>query len=219
MQRAMKSTRGQPRPRSNRGGKRFERSQTGISHPPAIQEYAVRHGTRLRFVTNTTVGQAITYQNLLDTLLMAATTTTGFDMFEAVKVRSVEAWCDQTAGNAATIQVIFDGVSVGSVGDQRMHTDTSMGIQPAHVKCRPSSKSLASLFQLSSNNTAFYIGCPSGTVVDVELTFVQSTTLTAVATQNVLVGAVPGAPYWRGLDGLATATTKFTPVVISTTTV
>jgi len=131
----------------------------------------------------------------------------------------VEVWCDQTAGNAATVQVIFDGVSAGSVGDQRLHTDTSMGIQPAHVKCRPSPKSLASTFQITSNNTAFYVGCPSGSVVDVELTFVQSSTLTAVATQNVLVGAVAGAPYWRGLDGLAIATTKFTPVVISTTSI
>lgn len=191
--------------------------QAVISHPPQIQEYAVRHGTRLRFVSNSAFAGDITFQNLLDLMLTAATTTSGYDQFYSVKVRAVEVWANAVLGNASTVAVGFLGISAGAVGDQRFHTDTSMGIQPAHVRARPSPKSLAADFQTSSSNVAFLLNVPSGAVIDVHLTFVQSSIANAVVAQNALVAATVGAPYWRGLDGLASATTKFTPVAVDAT--
>jgi len=191
-------------------------SQAVISHPPPIQEYAVRHGTKLRFVTNAAFQGVITFQNLLDTMLMAATAVLGYDIFLAVKIRAVEVWAEAVAGTPVTTTVTFSGANVGSLGDQRLHTDSSMGVQPAHLRCAPSPKSLASDFQVSSSATAFTLSCPTGTVIDVDLTFVQATEGTATPAQNALVGAIAGAPYWRGLDGVAAAASKFTPAVYPT---
>jgi len=182
-----------------------------ITHPPQIQEYQVRHGTRLRFIANAAVAQDVTYQNLLDTMLFAATTTSGYDLFNRVKVRAVEVWTTPLLGNASRVAVAFDGGGAGLLGDKKWHTDTSMGVQPAHVLARPAKKSLAANFQLSSNASAFFLDCAAGSVVDVELTFVQSAQADVTACQNALVGATVGAMYWRGLDGLASATTKLTP--------
>jgi len=125
----------------------------------------------------------------------------------------VEVWADAVAGNATTVSVQFPGAPVGGAGDQKFHTDTSMGIQPAHVRAVPTKRSGASLFQVSGNTECFKLTCPAGAVVDLELTFVQTSQVgTAVPAQNALVAASTGAPYWRGFDGLAIAATKFTPV-------
>lgn len=176
----------------------------------------MKHGVRLRFVANAAFAGNITFQNLLDTLLMAATATTGYDLFYAVKVRAVEIWAEAILGSASTVSVGFMGLSGSSFGDQRLHTDTSMGVEPAHVLARPSPKSLAANFQPSSSAIALTMTVPSGAVVDLELTFVQSVQVQATAAQNALVGATAGGAYWRGLDGLASATSKFTPVVLAT---
>lgn len=200
--------------KTSRGPRRQQGMQV-ISHPPPIQEYAVRHSTRLRFVTNAAFVGNITFQNLLDTMITAITAVLGYDQFFAVKVRGVEVWADAVAGNASSVLVQFAGITGASFGDQRLHTDTSMGIQPAHVKCRPAPKTLAANFQSSTAAEAFHLEVPSGAVVDVELTFVQSALIQATAAQNALVGATIGAPYWRGLDGVATAASKFVPVTPS----
>jgi len=183
-----------------------------ISHPPSIRDYAVRHGTRLRFTLNASFAAGITWADLLDTMLVAASAVAGYDQFFSVKIRAVEVWATPLLGSATTVSVIFDGSTVGLVGDQRLHTDTSMGIEPAHVRAVPAPRSLAADFQLSSTNIAFFLSAPQGAVIDLELTFVQSAAAQAQAAQNALVGATIGAPYWRGLDGLGVATSKFTPV-------
>jgi hypothetical protein len=210
-----KRPQGPSRKRNPRQGQNM--SQAVISHPPPIQEYAVRHSTALRFVTNAAFQASITFQNLLDTMLIAVTAVLGYDQFIAVKVRAVEMWCENVAATPATCSLQFAGITAGAVGDQRLHTDTSMGVQPAHVRAKPNPRSLAADFQLSSAAVAFDLECPSGTVVDVHLTFVQSTLTQTQAAQNALVAAAVGAPYWRGLDGLSIATTKFTPVTVVAT--
>jgi len=185
-------------------------SQQVIPHPPQIGGYQVCHSTILRFQTNAAVDTFITFQNLLDTLLLAATAVAGFDLFRLVKIRKVEIWALPVVGNASSITLQFNGVTAGAVGDQQLHTDTSMGIQPAHVSARPSPRCLAADFQPSSAAAAFSLTAPSGSVVDVHLSF-RGTFALATACQNALVGATVGAVYLRGLDGLAKATSLFTP--------
>jgi len=185
-----------------------------ISHPPQIPNLTVTHGVRMRFIANAAFAANVTFQNLLDIFLVAVSATSGFDLFHAVKIRAVEAWAVASSGNAETVLCIFDGATAGLVGDFKEHSDTSMGIQPAHIKCRPSPKSLASDFQLSSGTSAFFLSVPSGTVIDVEFTYQQYLS-SAVAAQNALVAATTGASYIRGLDGVATATTKLQAVASS----
>jgi hypothetical protein len=182
-----------------------------ISHPPQIPSYEIRHGVRLRFASNAAVSQAITFQNLLDTIVFAATAVLGYDVFSSVKIRRVQVWALPVIGNAATVSVQFAGAVAGAIGDQKLHSDTSMGIQPAHVSARPAPKSLAANYQLPGSGTAFFLVCPTGSVVDVELSFVGSFDI-AVAAQNALVGATVGATLLRGLDGLAVSATKLPTV-------
>jgi len=199
--------RGQPRPRNqNRATPRA----VAIPHPPQIHGYQIVHSTRLRFTTGASVDTFITFQNLLDTLLMAATGVLGYDLFRLVKIRKVEIWALPVIGNAASVTLQYNGVIAGAVGDQQLHTDTSMGIEPAYVSAKPNARCLAAEFQPSSNAPAFSLTCPSGSVVDVSLTF-RGAYVSPTAAQNALVAASVGSVYLRGLDGLAKATSSFIP--------
>jgi hypothetical protein len=185
-----------------------------ITHPPAIGNYEIVHSTRLRFVVNAALLElAITYQNLLDLILFVTGATAPYDLFTSVKVRSVEMWAAPLLGSAVTTTVRFVGETAGSIGSLRTVTDTSMGIEPAHVKARPGAQTLASMFQISSGAVAFDLTCPSGTVVDVELSY-KNLPGTALAAQNVSAGATVGIVAYRGLDGLAIASSKFVTAVL-----
>jgi hypothetical protein len=183
-----------------------------ISHPPQLPSYGITRDVRMRFTATAAAITAITFQNLLDTVLIAVGPTVAADLFEAVRVNSVELWSIAALGTPSTLILAFTGVTLGAQGDQKTHTDTSMGIEPAHVKARPDPLTQAGQFQASSNTTAFQLDVPAGTVIDVSLTFRQPVNGLVVGSQNVLVGATTGAVYYRGLDGKTTALTNY-PVV------
>jgi hypothetical protein len=136
-----------------------------------------------------------------------------------VKVRALEMWSlsETSLGTPNTVTVGFFGQVSGLVGDQATHTDTGLGVQPAHLLVRPSKRSLAAEFQIGSNAQAFYLNVPIGTVIDVMLTF-RSHYGTAGSSGGInvgaVVGAVPGVPYLRSLDGLAIAATALPPIFL-----
>jgi len=183
-----------------------------IPHPPPIPDMGTVRNVRMRFLATSAVQQAITYADLLDTIGVAVTAILGYDVYTAVRIRSVELWACSVLGTATTVSLVYDGAVAGFVGDNKVHTDTSMGIEPAHLVARPQSRTGASLFQITSANTAFLLTCPSGTVVDVSLTFRNPILGGAHAMTNPLVGATIGALFYRGLDGLAISTTILPPL-------
>lgn len=184
-----------------------------IPHPPPLGQYEVIHNRTLRFLANSAVNQNITYQNLLDTILFTTSATVPYDLFYMVKINRVKAWAMNVVGSTESIQVCFDGTTPGSLGDRVLHTASSMGLEPAFLSCAPRPKTLASMFQISSTNNAFNLVCPTGTVIDISLSFKGDSFGTAVQAQNVSVGATVGVIAYRGLDGLAQATTKLGPPV------
>jgi len=163
-------------------------------------------------VSNAATSVAITFQNLLDLVLVGNAATTLSDLFEAVRIESVELWTLPVIGGAATVILVYSGATVGASGDQKTHTDTSMGIEPAHVKARPDRRTQAAQFQPSSADVAFSLLIPNGTVVDVSLTFRNPIAGGNIAAQNAGVAVVAGTIYYRGLDGKALAATAL-PVV------
>jgi len=183
-----------------------------IPHPMPLTKYQMTHDVKLRFTANTAVAQSITFQNLLDSILVATTTIAGSNLFYMVKVKSVEVWAILAVGQATTVSVVYDGITTGALGDRDIHIDTSMGIEPAHVLARPTRRTLASNYQLNSSASAFRLDCPGGSVIDVSLSF-NGYFGTVAACQNALVAANAGATYLRGLDGLAIATSKMLPAV------
>jgi hypothetical protein len=165
----------------------------------------------MRYVTTGTVALALTFKSLLDSILACATTTTGFQVFDLVKIVKIEMWAYNPSG-VTSLTIEYVGRSVGHVGDDNAHTATSMGIEPAYLCARPSRKALVSEFQADSTDTAFNIYCPIATVVDVHLVFKSAMEGAApIAVANALVAGQPGMIYYRGIDGAAIASSKFTP--------
>jgi len=186
-----------------------------VTHPPAIPNYSIVHTRRLRFLCLTVFNGEISFQNLLDTMLVAATAIQGNNLFTGVKIRFVEVWGNPSPVSVVpnTVSLSFNGAGTGYTGDNRLHEDISMGNQPSHIFCKPDRKSLAANFQVSSANGAFLLTCPVGSVIDVGLTLTQNLQGLAVAEQNALVGATVGAVYCRGLDGVAVGATKLIAAV------
>jgi len=210
--RSRKNRSGQkPWPNRERGGGDDRR----IMHPPPIHpELTYKH--RLRFTCLTAGSQVVTAQNLLDCLLVSSTATAAWDLFDVVKIREVEMWAI-SAGTPSPTSVLleFPGQSGAVAGDGRNYSDTSMGIQPAHIRARPERLSGAAQWQASSSFAMFEVlNCSVGTVIDVSCSF-RNIEVPPVAAQNATVGAVPGQWYFRGMDGLATGTTKFPPTGVA----
>jgi len=196
--------------KNNRKNRKIQNQpKSRIPHPPALASYEVRHSTVLRFDANAAFSTNITYQNLLDLICVATTAAAPYNLFEMVKVRKVEMWASGGLGVNISVSCCFIGAAVGVTGDQALHTDTAMSIEPAHISCRPSARSQASLFQTSGNNIAFVINGVQGTVIDVHLSYRGGTNGAAQNAQNVSIGAPVGSTIFRGLDGLAVATSKF----------
>lgn len=202
----------QTRVSSKSGARGAAKSRNGnsLSHPPQLDGVQLKHGVALRFTSGAAGTTSVTFQNLLDTYLVATSATAVANVFQTVKIRCVEAWALPVIGGASTITLEYSGTTGSILGDQQTHMDTSMGVSPAHVKARPSVRCLAANYQIANAGTAFLIIAPAGTVVDVHLTF-RGQFAGTLAAQNASVGATAGCFYLRGLDGLAAATTNWTP--------
>lgn len=148
----------------------------------------------------------------MDAILVAATTIAGYDMFDVCKVKFVEMWQERIQSNTPlTISVTFPGQSGAVAGNGKVVSDTAMGIEPAHVFAKPVRAAGASLWQGSNSLTAFALVVNVGTVVDVGISYKSAADVAPLAAQSALVSAAPGQLYFRGLDGLPIATTKYTP--------
>jgi hypothetical protein len=182
-----------------------------IPRPGPIPSYEITRSKVLRFISSTAFSHIVTYQNLLDTVLFTTTATVPYDLFYMVRVKKIAIWCLGSIGTTESVQVVFDGTTAGSQGDRIIHSAQSMGIEPAHLVCRPNKKSLAADFQISSGATCFYLVVPTGAVIDLHCDFKTDTLGTSVAAQNVSVASVVGVVAYRGLDGLAASATVLAP--------
>jgi hypothetical protein len=181
------------------------------SHPPALANIGLSHSVRMRFIAQSAQDYSVTFQNLLDIWLFTTGAASAYQIFNRVKVRRVSVWAIPILGQATTAEVIFGGASIGATGAPKTCTDTSMGVQPAHVAVKPDARSTAAQYQPSVADVAFTVNCPAGSVVDVEATYLQEYGV-STASQNVPAGATAGFIANRGLDGLAKAGTQFLPV-------
>jgi hypothetical protein len=201
----------QSRPKRRTGKYAQKMAVAIIPRPMAVPNIGLTHSVKVRYASTAATQLAISWKNLLDSWVVSTAATTGFQLFDSVRIRAIEVWAYSSAG-PVTATVIFPGAVLGAQGDSSTHTDTSMGIEPAYVRARPSKRSQASMFQSSSTNSAFDIFVPSGAIIDIDATFRCSMAGYApTALTNALVAAIPGNVYIRGFDGAAAATTKFLP--------
>jgi hypothetical protein len=198
--------------RRNRRMNKRNRGEAAIPHPPQIKSYGITHDVRLRFQSGSAINTTITYHNLLDAINVATSATTANTLFTQVRVNAVEMWATPVTGAPATVSLIYSGLTVGAAGDQKLHTDTSVGIEPAHVKASPDRRTQAGQFQVYNTDVAFALVCPANTVIDVSMSYRNAVLGVTNVVQSAPVGATVGALYYRGLDGAAASTTTM-PVV------
>jgi hypothetical protein len=172
-----------------------------IPHPPQLPSYGITRDVRLRFSQLAAGTTNITFQNLLDAIAVCTSTTTAADLFEAVRVNSVELWALAAIGTPATVTLSFDGTTAGAQGDQKTHTDTSMGIEPAHVKAKPDPLTQAGQFQASQASVAFILTVPAGTVIDVSLTLRQPVIGRSMQHRMLLSAGLPARSFTVDLTG------------------
>jgi hypothetical protein len=164
----------------------------------------------MRFiVTAAVVNGAIAFTNVLDGIILAATAVTGFQLFDQVRIHAVEMWAIGSGVTPVTVDCTFTGNVVGASGSARVWSDTSVSLQPAHIRAVPGPLAQAGQWQPSTANNAFTLNCPAGTVIDVDVSYRNDNS--APLATAALVAAVPGEIYYRGLDGVAIAATNFVP--------
>jgi len=182
-------------------------------HPPQINGYEITHSKTLRFTaTAAATNTAITFTNLLNTIGIVSAATQGYLLFDQVKIRRVRVWGISALGTPSSVSVTFVGGSAGLQGDLVLHQDTSLGFEPAFVSAVPSSMCTCAFWQTVIGTTAFILTCPAGSTIDCDLSFRDTPGNTQAATGALVAGTV-GAVYYRGLDGIAIATTNFPPPV------
>jgi len=172
------------------------------------------HRQRMRFQCTTSGTQAVSFADIMDMLLVATSATAVYDVYDVCRVNLVEVWCASASGGVpVTVSVQFNGGnSVGQVGDGRIISDTVMGNEPAHVRARPDRRSVAGQWSASTSAvTAFTVVTPTGSIIDVDVSY-RNTVAAPQLAQVVAVGATTGQFYYRGLDGVASATTKYPPL-------
>ncbi len=180
-------------------------------HPPQIPIYQLNWSGTLRFTTTALQNNfVVTYPMLLNTIVVALTATTSATVFELVKIRKVSMWTTSSGlGSPISISLQFSNDTNTDTGDFAFHQDTSIGVKPAYVSGKPSA-SVQKYWRDNSSGDAFTIYCPLGTIIDVELQFREKVG-SVLGGLSALVGATPGVTYYRGLDGVAIASSSIIP--------
>ncbi len=181
--------------------------ESGNQNPPML-DVSIHASHRFRFVNNgSAFTGAISFEDLQDLMCVATGATAAFRLWDAVKLKEVEVWGANSAGNASnTVQVEYlDSLLLGGPG--KTFSDTALGLQNiAHVRCKPPKGSRAS-FWLNNTTGApgndynlFNLNVPLGGVVDISLEFVFYDNDNPVAVTGTVTGATVGKTYCRALD-------------------
>ncbi len=164
---------------------------------------------KLKFVcASATTLQDITWANIMDWVVLATSSTSGYDLFYNVRLHSIEAWApDADVGSIPTnCSISFPSTTQG---DERTYLLVSSATG-GYVKAKPSDKSAGGLFwQASSSVVAFQLlNCNVGVLFQISLTYRLGYN-SAVAAGQALSSATAGKVYLRGMDAKAAASTSF----------
>jgi len=193
--------------RANRG--RVQQFQV-----PRIGQYAadIRLTRIFRFTTQSTgvTLQTISRANLLNMLVMPATTSTSFRLINSIRVLRVRIWGEDPAFAAAATEAYLEWISED--GPNVSASSLSCGVQPAYISVKPPARSLASFWADSGYDEAtnvMQVTVPGGSTLELTCELVIPADIAAVAgpgsAAHLTVGAITAVP----LDGVSG---KLTPV-------
>lgn len=160
-----------------------------------------RLGVTYRYVKTGAGTATIKWKDLFGLIVVAATTTTGYGLFDAVKLRKIKAYMLPLVNTSSTgISIsplkfrVFGGSAAGFFGSDRMMSayPTAHG---AKLSFKPSPPSDDWVTQITSDSILDVLG-PLGVIVDIELSGqiagISSSANTAVSTTGATVGVFYG---------------------------
>ncbi len=139
------------------------------------------------------------------------TNTTVAQFNKSFRIRSIEAWAPGSA-TPATLTLIWIGLANSPNVEV---SDTSITASfPAHIKTSPPPESSAWLWQVTGATQVFFITGPTGTVLDLDVDYIETDQTFAASTQAVSVGVLSQC-YYLALDG--PTSNLLVPVALTTT--
>jgi len=132
------------------------------------------------------------------------------------KLHSIKMWAPSASNALAIASVVWEG---GSFGVSKRVQDASISITtPATLSTSPPQGCTASFWQsTNAANALFSISTNvSNTIVDVDVESRMSDNQNAQPTATTVAGGASGTILYMGLDGLASATSKFVPLSLPT---
>jgi len=174
-----------------------------LPRPPQFQP-TIGFSHKFRFQSGTNAGTtAITRAQLLNLIQVATSAVTTVRPFQAVRLKKIEMWTNPGVLGSPPTTVSVEWI--GENSPSTVHSDTSMGVQAAHVLSRPPASSSNRWWSLSGQqetDNLMVLIFPADTIVDVsvQVRMVEQENPTA---GDVPVGASLGKLYGNYLDGLA----------------
>ena len=193
-------------------------TESSIPNPGALQATGIPTvAMKLKFNVGTASTSTVTWANIMDTVVFATSSTALYDLFYSVRLHSVEVWLPPSVAGVATSAQATLAFDSPSQGDQRIWVCYA-GPQGGYLKAKPANTSPNGMFwQNSSSVGAFTVNnLPVGALIQLNVTFrTRMGPGSALAAAQAGTGLSTGTVYFRGLDGLAIASTKFPPVPAS----
>jgi len=143
-------------------------------------------------------------------LCIGTNAAVAYRLLESMKIRRVEVWAANSAGNASNTITLEWTKTADFGGPGKVVSDTALGI--ANVACvstPPDKSSLASDWIGTAANTLFQITLPQGAVLDLLVDISLFDTDAPVAVTAAVAGATVGKLYCRALDNQ-----NATPVIL-----
>jgi len=95
----------------------------------------------MRFLVSATLtAQQISWNNLIDTVNFVTAAVSLYNIFRSVKINEIEIWDTSALGAASSLALLWNESDTNLSGDQKMVTDISMGVVPAHIRSNEGSE-------------------------------------------------------------------------------
>ncbi len=131
----------------------------------------------LRYDAASTASTVWYVGDLIDSILMGATTTNAYPLATTVKLKRIEVWGAGTASETLMLEYNTSSSSTSPVTSRNVSfVDTSSGTaRPAHICAKPALHSLASHWLRkipAQNDELFTVTAPDGATMDITFTIV-----------------------------------------------
>jgi hypothetical protein len=180
-------------------------SARGSKNPPQFKPTIVtRH--KARYVCNNAGGvsaRSVSNTELMDHLCLATAAAVAYRLLQGIKVKKIEIWACNSAGNATNTIVCEFLRSAGVGGPGWSFSDSAMGVSDiAHIVCTPPRGSLLEDWvpTAPNNTTLMELTLPQGSIVDITFDISIVDTDAPELVGAAVAAATVGKVYMRALD-------------------